>query len=253
MGNVHKFERWIPQFGVNRRIHLYLPDGYDGSDERYPVVYFFDGHNLFFDSDATFGNSLKLKDFLDGWYKKLIIVGIECANDDRRRFAEYCPFHVRSWTYGEFDGEGDKTLQWIVNDLKPYIDATYRTIPFRECTAIAGYSLAGLTALYGVLRYNRWFSKCATISPSIIIAMEQFKAEFARGGFSPDTRIFFSWGQAEYREPLLGDVARSTLYLEHLAQERGMCTYICAQPGGQHCEASWKYQVPELMKFLWEA
>lgn len=252
MGNVIKFERWIPHVGENRRIHLYLPRGYEVSSERYPVVYFFDGHNLFFDSDATFGHSLKLKDYLDGWYKKLIVVGIECANEDRQRFSEYCPFHVRSWTYGEFDGHGDATMDWIVNDLKPYIDATYRTIPFRECTAIAGYSLAGLTALYGVLRYNRWFSKCATISPSIIIAMEQFKAEFARGGFSPDTRIFFSWGQSEYEEPLLGDVTRSTLYLERLAQQHGMRTWICAQPGGQHCEESWKHQIPELMKFLWE-
>ena len=100
MGEVVKFERWIPHVGQGRRIHLYLPNGYWNSAERYPVVYFFDGHNLFFDSDATYGHSLRLKDFLDGWHKPLIVVGIECANNDRQRFSEYCPYRVQSWTPG---------------------------------------------------------------------------------------------------------------------------------------------------------
>ena len=43
--------------GSTRRLHIFLPEGYDGSDERYPVMYFFDGHNLFYDEDATYGKS----------------------------------------------------------------------------------------------------------------------------------------------------------------------------------------------------
>ena len=53
--------------GVNRPLHIYLPDSYNDSLERYPVMYFFDGHNLFFDWDATYGKSWGLKDFLDRW------------------------------------------------------------------------------------------------------------------------------------------------------------------------------------------
>ena len=41
--------------GTNRPLHIYLPDDYYASEERYPVMYFFDGHNLFFDADATYG------------------------------------------------------------------------------------------------------------------------------------------------------------------------------------------------------
>ncbi|MBQ9166319.1 MAG: hypothetical protein IJX71_05275 [Oscillospiraceae bacterium] len=52
--------------GKNRPLHIYLPDDYDASEERYPVMYFFDGHNLFFDEDATYGKSWGLKTFLDG-------------------------------------------------------------------------------------------------------------------------------------------------------------------------------------------
>ena len=53
--------------GSTRRLHIYLPEGYDGSEERYPVMYFFDGHNLFFNEDATYGKSWGLREFLDGW------------------------------------------------------------------------------------------------------------------------------------------------------------------------------------------
>jgi len=58
---VQKFDYWFPPAGENRRIHLYLPDEYKWSQERYPVLYMFDGHNLFFDSDATYGKSWGLR------------------------------------------------------------------------------------------------------------------------------------------------------------------------------------------------
>ena len=53
----------------NRTLHIYLPNDYDASAERYPVMYFFDGHNLFRDSDATYGKCWGLEAFLDGWQK----------------------------------------------------------------------------------------------------------------------------------------------------------------------------------------
>ena len=55
--------------GVSRKLHIWLPEGYEKTEERYPVMYFFDGHNLFFDEDATYGKSWGLKEFLDHWHK----------------------------------------------------------------------------------------------------------------------------------------------------------------------------------------
>ena len=70
---VEKFEIMITPFQCMRTIHVYLPDNYNESQEQYPVMYMFDGHNLFFDEDATYGKSWGLKDFLDNYDKKLII------------------------------------------------------------------------------------------------------------------------------------------------------------------------------------
>lgn len=247
---VKKFDFWCDPAGENRTIHLYLPDDYFATDERYPVLYFFDGHNLFYDSDATFGKCLGLKEFLDGWGKNLIVAGITCSTDDRTRTYEYVPYRVTTCTYGYVEGRGDATVTWILNKLKPFLDGNYRTYPFRECTAIAGYSLGGMTALYAALRYNVWFSKAAVISPAIVPAMEPFKAEIANGTFSPDTRIFFSWGTNEYDPETVYHLSQSILYLEKQLQNKGVRTYICCQQGGTHNEASWQHAVPEWMNFL---
>ncbi|MBQ7486067.1 MAG: hypothetical protein IJT77_01070 [Clostridia bacterium] len=52
--------------GANRPLHIWLPDDYAYTDEHYPVMYFFDGHNLYRNEDATYGKSWGLADFLSG-------------------------------------------------------------------------------------------------------------------------------------------------------------------------------------------
>lgn len=247
---VQKFEFRFSPAGEDRRIHLYLPDDYDASDERYPVLYMFDGHNLYFDADATYGKSLGLKEFLDNWGKKLIVVGIECSNEDLQRVHEYCPYQITSAIYGEVKGRGDATVVWIVDELKPYIDKTYRTYAFREATAIAGYSMGGMLTLYTVLRYNDVFSKAAVISPSIVPAIEKFREE-VQDELSADTRIFFSWGTAEYAHEYNELVAKYILELEKEVQKQDVKTYLFCQDGGEHNEGSWQHQVPAWMQFLW--
>lgn len=248
---VTKFEVWFPPAGEKRRIHMYLPDDYCQSRERYPVVYMFDGHNLYFDEDATFGKCLGMKEFLDGWRKKILVVGIECSSDDWQRVKEYCPYHIQSRIYGDLPGEGRQTMDWIVGELKDYIDQNFRTYPFREATAIAGYSMGGMMSLFAALRYNAYFSKAAVISPALLPAMEAFKREIAGTELNADTRIFFSWGTDEDSPEEVWNLSQSILYLEKEVQKKGARTYIQCQQGGHHNEGSWEHQVPVWMNFLW--
>ena len=49
-----------------RRVYVYLPTMYEADPERrYPVLYMFDGQNVFFDADATYGKSWGVADYLD--------------------------------------------------------------------------------------------------------------------------------------------------------------------------------------------
>ena len=245
--------------GKNRPLHIYLPDDYFASEERYPVMYFFDGHNLFSDEDATYGKSWGLKDFLDGWDKKMIVVGMECGHEGEDRLSEYLPYPADKGShFDRFEPMGDETLQWILNEVKPLIDLEYRTIPFRECTGIAGSSMGGLMALYAVVRYNRWFSKGGCVSSAIGFCMRPLMNDMRKNKLSPDTRVYLSWGSREawgVKDPEKEDRSSKTYgwnkkVADH-AKSNGAAVKMRCQVGGGHCEADWEKLVPEFMNFLW--
>lgn len=246
--------------GSNRMLHIYLPDDYYDSDESYPVMYFFDGHNLFYDEDATYGKSWGLKTFLDQWDKKMIIVGMECSHVGQERLSEYLPYPAIRKPFSQFDVQGDATFKWIVEEIKPYIDQTYRTIPFRECCGIAGSSMGGLMAFYGVSAYNEVFSKAACISSSINICMPAIQKQLDKQTMNPDTRIFMSWGTREVKD--LKDIhhidttsmtyARHYQILEYADEQDANMQMYCQVEGG-HCEADWEKLVPYFMQYLWQS
>ncbi|MGM9550332.1 MAG: alpha/beta hydrolase [Faecousia sp.] len=243
----------------NRPLHIYLPDRYSHREERCPVMYFFDGHNLFSDEDATYGKSWGLKDFLDGWDKNMIVVGIECGHEGDERLSEYLPYPADkgSW-FDRFAPMGDQTMAWIVNEVKPLIDREYRTIPFRECTGIAGSSMGGLMALYAAVQYNRWFSKAGCLSSAIGFCMNPLLADMRRCSMSPDTRIYLSWGTREaqgVKDPAKDDRSSRTYgwnkTVADCAARNGAAVKLRCQVGGAHCEADWEKLVPDFMDFLW--
>ena len=250
MSQIVKFGLTYTPAREKRTIHLYLPNGYGETEERYPVLYMFDGHNLFYDEDATYGKSWGLKAFLDAWPKKMIVVGMECSHTGNERLKEYSPYNIYTRWMGSIQGIGDATMQWIVNEVKPHIDHHYRTWSHREATAIAGSSMGGMMALFAILRYNRWFSKAACVSPAVGFAMRQFRKEAKQADMHPDTRIFFSWGTHEWKKSD-APMTRNILELESLVQQKGASTWLYHQQGGRHCEADWEVQVPTWMQFLW--
>ena len=250
MSQIVKFDLTYTPAREMRTIHLYLPDGYEETEERYPVLYMFDGHNLFYDEDATYGKSWGLKAFLDAWPKKMIVVGMECSHTGNERLREYSPYNIYTRWMGSIQGIGDATMQWIVNEVKPHIDRRYRTWSHREATAIGGSSMGGMMALFAILRYNHWFSKAACVSPAIGFAMRQFRKEAKQADMHPDTRIFFSWGTHEWKKSD-APMTRNILELEPLLQQKGPSTSPYHQQGDRHCEADWEVQVPTWMQFLW--
>lgn len=246
--------------GASRPLHIYLPQGYEDSGQRYPVMYFFDGHNLFFDSDATYGKCWGLKEFLDRWDKPMIVVGMECGHEGQERLSEYLPYPADpgSW-FDRIEPLGRTTMDWIVEDVKPHIDRTYRTIPFRECTGIAGSSMGGIMALFGAVKYNRWFSKAGCVSSAMGFCMGQVLADIQGAAISPDTRVYLSWGTREaqgVKDPAREDRQSQTYHCNRRAADdltaRGARVKRRCQIGGGHCEADWEKLVPELMEFLWK-
>ncbi len=246
--------------GKNRPLHVYLPASYAGSNAHYPVMYFFDGHNLFSDSDATYGKCWGLKEFLDRWDRELILVGMECGHEGNERLSEYLPYPANktSW-FGRFAPMGDATLLWLLNEVKPFIDATYRTLPLREATAIGGSSMGGLMSIYAAVHYNAWFSKAACVSSAIGFCMRPLLRDMKEHPLSPDTRMFLSWGTGEaygIQDPTVEDRSSKTYgwnkKVADKASASGAEVRMYCQVGGHHCEADWEKQVPLFLDFLWK-
>ena len=153
---------------------------------------------------------------------------------------------------------GQTTMDWIVKEIKPYIDSKYRTVPFRECTAIGGSSMGGIMALYAAVHYNQWFSKAACVSSAMGFCIRPLMKDMRSTPMSPDTRIFLSWGTHEaygIQDPTKEDRHSKTYgwnkRAADQAQAAGAAVRLFCQVGGYHCEEYWEKQVPIFMDFLW--
>ena len=248
---IYKWDLTIPQLSGSktRKGYIYLPDYYeDEPARRFPVMYMFDGHNVFFDSDATYGKSWGMNSYM-GWTRKpLIIVAIECNHEGNQRLIEYSPLSYENTTLGKVQGKGKVYMDWMVNELKPVIDRDYRTIPFRECTAIGGSSMGGLMALYGAVEYNHVFQRAACLSPSLWISPAKIVRMISRAQIKNDTCIYLDYGSEEiYNHAASAEALISVAH--HLLSKRVNLAFRIV-PGGTHCEACWEQQVPIFMDCL---
>ena len=252
-----KQDFYFDSIGASRRLHIRIPDK---GDPPFPVMYFFDGHNLFIDEDATYGRSWGLDGYCSAWDKQLIIVGVECAHEGDQRLSEYLPYGTGyGWLRG-IEPLGEATMQGIIYELKPYIDSAFQTMPFRECTAVGGSSMGGLMAAYALVKYNRYISKAACLSPSLGSVSGKLWHDMNNIEMSPDTRIYLSWGTQEgygkIKDPGSEDrsswIYKSCKATANKVIAAGGAARLYCQIGGRHCEEDWEKQLDIFMPFLWQ-
>ena len=248
---VKKWNVVIPKLSGDkpRRAYIYLPDSYFKEPEkRYPVMYMFDGHNVFFDSDATYGKSWGMNKYMEESGKQLIIVAVECNHEGNKRLQEYSPITCENAAFGKIKGKGSVYMHWMINTLKPFIDQNYRTLPDRCNTIICGSSMGGLMALYAVCAYNHVFQRAACLSPSLWISPGRVLEMIARSHIRRDTCIYMDYGSEEmFNHAANGESLIST---SHLLLTKRVNLALRVVPGGDHSEASWEKQIPIFMDCL---
>ena len=248
---VEKWDVTIPELTGDqpRRCYVYLPGDYEKYPARtYPVMYMFDGHNVFFDSDATYGKSWGMASYMDRRREQMIIVAVECNHEGNGRLEEYSPFDFENDTLGPIQGKGQVYMDWLVNTLKPYIDSHYRTKPQREHTLICGSSMGGLMALFALCKYNYVFQRAAALSPSLWIDPVASKAMILTGGIQNDSCLYMDYGSLEIYNHA-DNVSVLMTACQCLLEKKVNLTFRIV-PGGTHCEASWERQIPIFMRCL---
>ena len=196
-----------------RRAYVYLPTMYEAQPERrFPVLYMFDGQNVFFNEDATYGKSWGVADYLDYTDTPLIVAAIECnAGANNERLVEYSPYRFDDPTYGHFDGKGQA-------------------------------SMGGLMSLYTLLQYNDTYSRAAALSPSIWVAPDKLSGLVGRAKLAPGTVLYMDYGSREMGNH--DGIRREFSNLSGKLMTRGIHLTSRIVPGGTHCEASWEKQLP---------
>ncbi len=252
------YEQWevtLPELTgeETRNAYIYVPDeAAEDPDLRFPVLYMFDGQNLFFDQDATYGKSWGIKDYLEENHIPLIVAAIECSHHDEAdacggRLSEYSPFDFRFHrSRQQIIGRGRLTMEYYVNEFKPYVDGRYPTIPDREHTFISGSSMGGLMTLYAVLEYNHVFSRGAALSPSLLFSPDRIREMIRKSEIGP-TVLYMDNGSEE-----MHSLRSKQLYADICGRliKKGVLLDSRVVPGGTHCEASWERQIPFFMETL---
>ena len=246
---IKKWKVKIPELSgeMERWAYIYLPDDWQTSGKRYPVLYMFDGHNVFFDEDATYGKSWGMGEYMVRTDKQLIIVAVECNHGLNKRLEEYSPLNFE-FPDTKVNGRGKEYMDWLVGTLKPYIDAHYPTLPEREHTSIAGSSMGGLMSLYGVCAYNHVFQRAACISPSFWVSKDQVIEMVSCAELATDSRIYIDYGSLEL--PNHSTSSEALVSVARMLLSRRVNVTLKIIPGGIHSESSWEKQIPEFMDYL---
>lgn len=231
-----------------RRAFVYLPVGYGEGDARYPVLYMFDGHNLFRDEEATYGKCWGLEKYLDKTRTPLIIAAVECNHEGDSRLSEYSPVSFDMSDGRRIVGRGKKYMDWLTSVFKPYIDENYRTMPDREHAFIAGSSMGGLMTIYALAKYGRFFSKGAALSPSLWVGDGVLPAFIRNGRFRKNTVLYMDYGSREF----VNHENQTERFCEAYSTLVNKGVFVTARivPGGVHSEASWEKQIPFFMATL---
>lgn len=234
----------LPGLGVPRNLRVYLPPGYDEGTERYRVIYMFDGQNLF-DDATSYAGEWGVDEAMDVLAREdgiaAIVVGIDHGGE--RRAQELIPF----WEWRFLPNQGDAFLVDVVDGIKPFVDANYRTRTGRVDTVVFGSSLGGLEASYAIHHRPDVFGKAGVFSPSFWIS----DAPYAQARASPlpdDARVYLYIGGKE-GEAAVDDTGRMAALLR---QRPGGDANVALRvvDAAEHNETAWRAEFPRAVRWL---
>lgn len=238
-----------------RTIRVLVPDNYEGTSRKYPVLYMHDGQNLFHDETSYGGHSWGIYEVMKAHdLDQMIVVGID--NSDDRMF-EYSPWKsspmVVKITYIETGGQGDLYADFLVQTVIPFIESHYRALTGSTHTLIAGSSMGGYISAYMAAKYPHLFGIAGIFSLASWFNEEPFLAYIRDSVLPSDQRYFISIGKNETSyEP---EKHFNEIYLnnsrnyKHLLESKGIRDIRYIETEDVHNELAWNKMFHEFI--LW--
>ena len=237
----------------DRDLAVWLPPGYaDHPDQRYPVLYLQDGQNCFDDATA-FAGEWHCDETADrlvraGKIEPVILVAV--ANVGSQRIAEYTPTADPHHPEG---GHGDLYEKFLIDEIKPMIDRTYRTKPGPADTAVGGSSLGALIALDAGYHHPEVFGRLMVMSPSLWWDGRRLLRQIqADPGPLVRERVWIDIGTREGDDPAeqAQSVSNATALAEALQAKGPRSASLMIDPDAKHNEAAWAARFGFALSFL---
>lgn len=215
----------------NRRaLYVYLPPGYMESSVRYPVLYLMDGHENLYRANlpALFDRAIAAQELPP-------LIGVFIPHAGRSRGLEYTPYFKRS--------RQDAYLRFMAEELVPFIDATFRTLPDRAARTLLGQSFGGTIVTSLAIRYPEVFRQVVAQS-----------GVYVWPGGRTNLTPFFTQPKADLRfyvdcVPNRFELPSSRMLIRTL-KERGY-PYVFVSKSGKHEYEIWQEQHLEALRYLW--
>jgi predicted alpha/beta superfamily hydrolase len=248
-----------------RDVDIWLPPGYaQHPGQRYPVLYMHDGQNLFDPALSYTGVDWGIDETMTRLIaarqiREAIVVGVW---NTPRRLQEYMPrkpVTASSLAIG-VDGMAplsvaeivsDDYLRFLVEELKPAIDARFRTLPGRDDTAIMGSSMGGLISLYATSEYPQVFGGAAGVSTHWPIG-DGVVVDWL-GAHLPDPathKIYFDHGTTTIDADYAPYQQRMDALMRKAGYVEGRDWVTRTFDGAAHNEQAWRARVEVPLEFL---
>src|SRR5262245_57148590 len=180
LGELRHHPGFASQYVAPRNVDVWLPPRYQETTSRaFPAVYMHDGQNLFDPKTSFLGVDWGIDGAMghliaEGRVRAAIVVGIW---NTPKRVQEYLPqrpfemsiqarieARLRLWRWVVGRPTSDNYLKFILEELKPFIDESYRTLSDQENTFIMGSSMGGVVSLYALCEYPHVFAGAGCLS-----------------------------------------------------------------------------------------
>ncbi len=228
---------------LSRNIVVWLPPHYDSLNYKYyPVLYMHDGQNIFNPATSSFGIDWQLDETADSLIRKneieeIIIVGIYNTHKRRTEYAN--------------TPDGYRYIKFLTEELKPFIDKTYRTLPDKANTAVGGASLGGLISLIMLWEKPDFFSKAACLSPAFKVSEYDYVSVVRNSKyFDKDIKLYIDNGGVGLDSLLQPGIDEMLEALKEKGFKIGNEIYWFKDEEAEHSEAAWAERSWRFLKYL---
>jgi predicted alpha/beta superfamily hydrolase len=262
---IRRHDPFLSQYVQSRPVDVWLPPGYDDSDAAYPVIYMHDGQNLFNPRTSYSGADWGIDEALNGLIREgatagAIVVGVWNSGENRLR--EYMPEkfvrrsvkqRLRALFTARLRGVpySDAYLQFLVKEVKPFIDNIYRTLPDPAHTSVMGSSMGGLISLYALEEYPDVFGRAGCVSTHWPAGGDALVDSMAAALPPPGChKLYFDYGTETTDAPYEPLQRRMDHHLATAGYTPGVDWLTKKFPGADHSERAWRERVALPLRFL---